>query len=108
MEKWSGVIGFSELYQATPGEWKHKTVDRKYVGDWIRNTSSWSASSDSTIDELKVSNRLCIVADPYATKNFHTMKYVEYMGVKWKITNVEVQYPSLILSIGGVYNGQEN
>jgi hypothetical protein len=32
------------------------------------------------------------------------MLYVEFMGTKWKITNVEVQYPRLILSVGGVYN----
>jgi len=28
------------------------------------------------------------------------------MGAKWKITNVEVQYPRLILTIGGVYHAQ--
>jgi hypothetical protein len=29
---------------------------------------------------------------------------VEYMGTKWKVSNVEVKYPRLILSLGGVYN----
>jgi hypothetical protein len=35
------------------------------------------------------------------------MRYVEFMGTKWKITNIEVQYPRLTLSIGGEYNGQQ-
>ena len=108
MEKWFGKIGFSEMYQATPGEWRSQIVEHNYYGDLIRNASSWSTTPDSTNDDLRISNRLCIVADPYAAQNFHSMKYVEYMGVKWKIISVEVQRPSLILSIGGVYNGQEN
>lgn len=32
------------------------------------------------------------------------MRYIEFMGAKWKITNIEVQYPRLILTVGGVYN----
>jgi hypothetical protein len=28
------------------------------------------------------------------------------MGANWKISNVEVHYPRLILTIGGVYNGE--
>ena len=55
-------------------------------------------------DDINVANEISIVADPYANQNFHLMKYVEFMGTKWKITTVEVQYPRLILSIGGVYN----
>ena len=29
---------------------------------------------------------------------------VTEMGAKWKITDVEVQYPRLLLTIGGLYN----
>lgn len=53
-----------------------------------------------------VSNEFSIVADPFAYANFHSMRFIEYMGAKWKISNVEVQYPRLILTVGGVYNEQ--
>ena len=55
---------------------------------------------------LNVSNEFSIVADPFAYANFHSMRFIEYMGAKWKISNVEVQYPRLILTVGGVYNEQ--
>jgi len=29
------------------------------------------------------------------------------MDSLWKVTAVDVQYPRLILSIGGVYNGEQ-
>ena len=37
--------------------------------------------------------------------NQKRMAYAEIMGTKWKISEVEVQYPRLILTIGGVWNG---
>lgn len=58
-------------------------------------------------DDINVSNEISILADPYANQNFHAMRYVEFMGAKWKISGVEVQYPRLILSVGGVYNGEQ-
>ena len=54
---------------------------------------------------LYISNLISIIADPYAYKSFHSMRYVEFMGNKWKVANVEIQYPRLILTIGGLYNG---
>ena len=66
----------------------------------------WSANADSTNDDLTVNNQISIIADPFAYQNFHSMKFVELYGARWKIKNVEVKYPRLILTVGGVYNGQ--
>lgn len=104
MAKWYGVIGYGETVQTSPGVWEDKITERAYSGDFIRNTNRWSASSTSTNDDLNINNQISIVVDPFADKNFHSMKYVTFMGTKWKITNVEVQYPRLILTMGGVYN----
>lgn len=32
------------------------------------------------------------------------MRYAEFGGVKWKVTDVKVQYPRLILTFGGIYH----
>lgn len=82
-----------------------KITVRDYYGDVIRNTRQYQ-SSDNLNDNLNVSNEFSIVADPFAYANFHSMRFIEYMGAKWKISNVEVQYPRLILTVGGVYNEQ--
>lgn len=105
MAKWYGAVGYGSPEEISPGVYEDKITERKYSGDVIRNSNRWSNSPDSTIDELNISNQISILADPYAYENFHKMKYVEFMGTNWKITNIEVQYPRLILSIGGVYNG---
>lgn len=106
MAKFYGVIGYAESIETAPGVWADRITERSYSGDLIRDNSKWSTSSNSTNDNLDINNQISIVADPFAYKNCRSMKYVEFMDTKWKITNVEVSYPRLILSVGGVYNGQ--
>lgn len=108
MAKFFGPIGYAIPTETRPGMWEDLIEERNYYGDIVRNTSRWTASSDSTNDDLNINNQINIVADPFALNNFHAMKYVKFMGTAWKITNVEVQYPRLILSVGGVYNGSTN
>ena len=105
MSKFYGAIGYSVAEEIRPGVWGEKITVRDYYGDVIRNTRQYQ-SSDNLNDNLNVSNEFSIVADPFAYANFHSMRFIEYMGAKWKISNVEVKYPRLILTVGGVYNEQ--
>ena len=104
MAKWFGIVGYGITVETKPGVWTEKTVERDYYGDLIRNSRRLQSSSEKVNDDLTISNQLSIVSDPYAYENFHSMRYGKFMGAKWKITDVEVQYPRLILTLGGVYN----
>lgn len=107
MAKFYGEIGYAETVETRPGVYIDRIIERNSYGDILKDTSSRSNSTDSVNDNLNINNRISIIADPYAINHFHSMIYVEFMGAKWKITNVEVQYPRLILSVGGVYNGEQ-
>lgn len=102
--KWHGVIGFADTIEEEPGIWAEDIFEHTYYGDVIRNTRSLQ-SSGQVNDDVNVSNLISIIADPYAMKTFHSIRYIEFMGTKWKVTDVEVKYPRLILTMGGVYNG---
>ena len=104
MAKYYGKIGYAETVETNPGVWTEQITERSYYGDMIRNTRRLQ-SAEQVNDNINIANDLSIIADPYAINNFHTMRYAEFMGVKWKISNVEVQYPRLILTLGGLYNG---
>ena len=106
MAKWFGKIGYAETVETTPGVWKEKIAVRDYYGDLTRNTRRLQ-SADKVNDDLNISNEPSIVSDPYAINNFHSTRYAEFMGAKWKISNVEVAYPRLILTLGGVWNGEQ-
>lgn len=105
MAKFFGKIGYAVPADTNPGVWSEEITEREYFGDLIRNTRRLQ-TSDKLNDDINISNEISIVADPFAYQNFHSMRYVEFMGSKWKISNVEVQYPRLILTVGGVYNEQ--
>ena len=107
MAKFYGVIGYAETNETketAPGVWREEITERTYFGDVGRNTRRLQ-SSDHINDDINIANEISIVADPYAYENFHSMRYVEFMGAKWKVSNIEVKYPRLILTIGGLYNG---
>lgn len=104
MAKWHGNIGYAPSFVETaPGVSEEEIVVKEYYGDFYRNTRRLE-SSGQVNDNVNINNRISIVADPYARENFHAMRWIEYMGSKWKISDVEVEYPRLILSLGGLYN----
>lgn len=105
MAKFYGQVGYAETVETEPGLWVEKITERPYYGDLNRNTRSLQ-TADSVNDNINISNEISIVADPYANDHFHSMRYVTFSGAKWKITSVEVKPPRLILTIGGLYNGE--
>ena len=106
MAKFYGVIGYAVTKETAPGVWTEEIAEQSYYGDLTRNMRRLQDSGDLN-DDINVANEISIVADPYANANFHSMRYVAFMGAKWKISKVEVQYPRLILTLGGVYNGKQ-
>lgn len=106
MAKFYGAIGYAEMIESSPGVWVEKITEQNYSGDVIKNTRRTQAGENLN-DDLIINNIISIVADPFAYQNFFAMRYVIWMGAAWKITNVEVQRPRLILTIGGIYNGKK-
>lgn len=107
MAKWFGKIGFANTVETSPGIWEEQITTREYFGDVYRNTRRLQ-TTDQVNDDIVVSNEISILADPFANENFHSMRYAEFMGTPWKITNVDVKYPRLILTLGGLFtNGKQ-
>jgi hypothetical protein len=105
MARFYGVIGYEkETVENKPGIWEERYDTRSYFGDVLRHSRRLQTVSDQVNDNIVVSNEISIVADPYALTHFHSIRYVEYSGVKWKVANVMVQPPRLILTLGDVFN----
>ena len=105
MAKFYGSVGYAEYVETAPDVHREVITEREYIGDVLRNTRRWEGSQHLN-DDLVVNNRISIIADPYAYQNFHSIRYCVWMNSKWKVTNVEVAYPRLLLDLGGVYNEQ--
>lgn len=105
MAKFYGNVGYVETVYNNDGIWALKTTVRKHAGEILTSSRRYD-NGQSVNDDLTLSSRLSIVADSFAKANFSMIKWVELWGVKWKVTNIEVLYPRLILSFGGVWNDQ--
>lgn len=106
MAKFYGEIGFVTTIEKRPGVWFPEITERPYKGELVRNIRKLQNTAQVN-DNIDIANDISIIADPFAYNNFHSIRYVKFMGSKWRVTSVEVQYPRLVLIIGGVYNGDE-
>lgn len=105
MAKFFGIVGYIATAETAPGVWRElPAVERKYVGDIIRNNRRLE-SGEHLNDDISLNNLISIMADAYAYENIMAIRYVSWMGSNWKVTNVEVHRPRLLLTLGGVYNG---
>lgn len=104
MAKFYGPIGYAETNQTTPGVWKESIIEKNYYGDIIKN-SGQIRSSGQVNEDLQISSQISIISDPYAVSNYQNVRYVTMNGAKWRVTNIDIQYPRMVLTLGGLYNG---
>ena len=110
MARFHGEIGFLKTVEEDPenrpGIYVEKLIKRNYYGDVLSNSRRWDQNGNFN-DNLVINNRISIVADSFIRGNLGAMKYVRWQGVAWKVTNAEIQYPRIILTIGGEYHEPE-
>lgn len=104
MPRFYAMVGYAVSEETAPGVWEDHIIERPYYGDLIRNVRRFENKSQLN-DNVRISNNFSIVADEYAYANFHTIRYITYMGTKWKVESVDAsQPPRLVLEAGEVYN----
>lgn len=102
--RYYGKVGYVTTVETRPGVWEDsEIVERPYYGEVLRYSRRWQGT-DQLNDNLTISNQISILADPYAYEHFSDIKYIYWMNVKWKVLTIEVNYPRLILTLGEVYN----
>ena len=102
--KWSGKIGFADTREDAPSVYVEHITERRYYGD-VAEFGRQMQGGDQINEDVTVGNQLSVLGDPFAQSNLYAMRYATFMGQRWKITGVKVQYPRLILTLGGLWNG---
>lgn len=100
----SGVIGYGVQTKIRPGVVEDVIVEKKFRGDVLR-PSSGPDESGKVNDDLKVGLSISVVAGAYHAQHVHQMRYISWQGQLWKVANVDVAHPRLIIRLGGLYNG---
>lgn len=98
-------VGYGISTDLGDGVWSYDIIERFYYGTVLDVTHSLE-ESDKVNDDVRLQNRISILADAFAYENFSYIKYVSWAGSLWTVNSVEVQRPRLTLSLGGPWNGQ--
>lgn len=101
--KFCGDIGFVIQQETEPGIYEGVVAEKTYYGDVLQNFRKWQ-SGEKINDDIVLNNKISIIANSFALENSGAMKYVSYLGQKWKIESAEIAYPRIILTIGGLYH----
>ena len=101
----SGVIGYGEQTKIRPGVVEDVIIEKKFRGETVRPPSSGHDEGGKVNDDLKVGVTLSIVAGAYHSTHVHAIRYITWQGKRWKVANVDVAHPRLIMRLGGLYNG---
>lgn len=104
MTRFHGLVGYGETIKIRPGVFEDKIVERPYFGD-VKRIARKLQVGEKIVGDIKVQNSISVMADAYAIDHFFNIRYVTWSGVRWEVTDVEVNRPRLELRLGGVYNG---
>jgi hypothetical protein len=108
MSRFYGDVGYGETVEVGAGVFEDTIVRRKHYGDVLRNARRSDFEGPKVNADITVSNTISIVADAYASEHFFAIRFVEWAGALWSVTEVVVERPRLLLRLGGPYNGPEN
>ena len=106
MAKFSGMVGYIFDEEIRPGVYKPRKEERHSFGDVLENIRHWEPGEGSNSD-MNLGNRISILADDYAYKHCSAIRYVRWMNADWSVAKMDVQRPRIILTLGGVYNGNK-
>lgn len=106
MAKFYGPVGFVMQVETERGVWEDKVFARNYAGDILQNHRRVD-STETLSNNTSLNNRISIVADDFALQNIPYIRYVYWNKSPFVVTMADYQYPRIILTLGGLYNGQQ-
>lgn len=104
--KFFGIIGYSKTVNTSPGVFIEETHEMCYEGDILRAERQYT-NSGKLNDDVTLMHRISIIADPELYKHCLMIRYVKWNGINYKVTDIVIEPPRVILTLGGVYNGNE-
>lgn len=96
-------IGFVKTVETEPGVWENQSYEHPYMCRILSNSYKWSREEKIT-EDLSLSNRFSVLSDKILQEDCGYMKYIVYMGSKWTVNSIKMNYPRLEISVGGLYN----
>ena len=103
MNKFYGKLGYISYQETRPGVWEQVRTERECIGDIQKNTRRFEAG-EAKLDNITITNKFRVLQDPYAFEHLQDLKYLRWNNNCWAVSSVDIDYPGMIITIGGIYN----
>lgn len=101
--RYCGKLGFAdEVEETAPSVFTEKMTERTYYGDVLEFGRQMQVG-DKVNPDITVGNQLSVLADPFANDPSLRSPVCGVYGIRRQVTSVKVQYPRLILTLGGLW-----
>lgn len=107
MGKYFGNIGYriDVVDPENPDISKTEITLVKKRGEVLKNSRRWQDTQESINPTMICSNRIKFIGNSFDYENLSSMIFVEYLGSRWKISDVDLsERPKIIVTLGGLYN----
>lgn len=101
--KYYDKIAYSYHVESEPGIFEEAYHEQYYYGDVIQN-GRYIRNNDKINDDVTVNTRISVIADAALNHNFGSIRWVEFMGQKWKAESVVPEPPRLVITLGSLYH----
>ena len=106
MAKYAGYVGYI-VETMVDGVYTPTSNQVFMTGDVesIRRGRDNSEGNSKVNEDITLSNRISLIGDAYAHQNFMWIRWLEWMGTKWKVSSVtlDTNSPRIKVTLGGVY-----
>lgn len=95
----------TQPHQVRKGEWEDEIIEIPKLHCNVPTNGATVEDSQSNNPNEKLNIRLSFVLSNTSDNRLSRLIYAEYMGVKYKITNIDTtQPPRVIITLGEVYH----
>jgi hypothetical protein len=101
--RFSGKIGIARGSEETsPGVFEEQFEEIEIVGTMRRNSARWSNMKSR---EARAKHILSIIPPESSTVDINEVVYIWWKNRQWSVVDIEYIHPSVLLTLGGLYNG---
>lgn len=94
-----GEVGFADTVETSPGIFEEQITPRRYRG--TVTTDAHRLTVDDTVNgQIKTGAIISVLADKELLTRAFDVRWVMYLGVKWKPSYVDIRHPRVVFTLG--------
>ena len=105
MARFSGLVGFVKMGKNPDTDiWSEESIEKRLTGDYLRVSGSFAERPYET-DDVGVDHRISLLTTKYLSDNLNYLRYIVVGDTPYKVSSYEIPRQRVMVSLGGVYNG---